>query len=119
LTKYECAVVFAPTVAAEVLENSAKKYTDIITSRGGTFNKLDDWGKRTLAYPIKFHNEGFYHFYMFEGGADILSELSRQLRIDENVLRHMIVRDEYKEPPKAETSDDAPAVQAAASTEEK
>jgi len=97
--KYECAVVFAPTVSGELLEQSAKKYTEVITSRGGTLTKLDDWGRRALAYEIDYHREGFYHFYRFEGTREIVNELNRQLRIDEKVIRHMIVRDEYKPNP--------------------
>jgi small subunit ribosomal protein S6 len=79
-----------------VLESSTKKYTDIITSRGGTLSEIDNWGKRGLAYEIEDHREGFYHFYRFKGDTAILDELNRQLRIDENVIRHMIVRDEHK-----------------------
>ncbi len=96
MKKYECAVIYTPGLGAEVLESSAKKYTDIMNSQGGTFTHLDDWGKRALAYEIDFHKEGFYHFYKFEGGGKVIEELNRQLRIDENVLRHMIVREEEK-----------------------
>jgi small subunit ribosomal protein S6 len=96
--KYECAVVLAPGVGSDVLEKSAKKYKEIIASRGGNLTGFDDWGKRGLAYEINFHKEGFYHFYKFEGNKDTLDELDRQLKIDENVIRHMIVRDEYKAP---------------------
>ncbi|MFQ5511278.1 MAG: 30S ribosomal protein S6 [Candidatus Krumholzibacteriia bacterium] len=96
MNKYECAVIYAPGLGTEVLEGSARKYTDIITSQGGAFKGLDDWGKRGLAYEIKYHKEGFYHFYKFEGSGKVIDELNRQLRIDENVLRHMIVRDEEK-----------------------
>ena len=96
---YECAVILAPTVASELLESSAKKYGSIITSNGGELVKIDDWGKRSLAYEIKFHREGFYLFYRFKGTGAVLDELNRQLRIDENVLRHMIVRDKYLLPP--------------------
>ncbi len=99
MQKYECAVVLAPGVGSDLVERSAKKYKDVIASRGGTLTAFDDWGKRSLAYEIDFHKEGFYHFYRFEGGKDTVDELSRQLRIDENVIRHMIVRDEYKAPP--------------------
>ena len=96
MKKYECAVIYAPGNGAEVLESSAKKYTDLINSQGGTFVQLDDWGKRGLAYEIDHHREGFYHFYKFQGGSKLINELNRQLRIDEKVLRHMIVRDEEK-----------------------
>jgi small subunit ribosomal protein S6 len=96
LKKYECAVVFAPTVGTDVLDSSTKRYTEVITSRGGTLDELDNWGKRTLAYEINHNREGFYYFYRFQGSNEILVELNRQLRIDENVLRHMIVRDDPK-----------------------
>lgn len=93
---YECAVVFAPSLGGDVLESATKKYADIITSQGGTVTEIDNWGKRSLAYEINFHREGFYCFYRFKSGADIVNELNRQLRIDENVIRHMIVRDEMR-----------------------
>jgi small subunit ribosomal protein S6 len=63
---------------------------------GGEVTNHDDWGKRALAYEIEHHREGFYHFYKFNGGGPIVSELNRQLRIDENVLRHLIVKDDVK-----------------------
>jgi small subunit ribosomal protein S6 len=94
--KYECAVVVAPTVGSDVLESCTKKYTDVITSRGGSLTGIDDWGKRSLAYEIEDHREGYYHFYRFVGSRDIVDELDRQLKIDENVIRHMIVRDERR-----------------------
>ncbi len=91
---YECAVIFTPTLAGEVLANATKRYADLIASRGGELTAVDDWGKRALAYEINYHREGFYCFYRFKGNRDLLTELDRQLRIDENVIRHMIVRDE-------------------------
>ena len=96
MKRYECAVIFAPTVGSDVLENSTKKYAEIITSRGGSLAELDNWGKRTLAYEIQYHREGYYYFYRFQAKNDVLEELNRQLRIDENVIRHMIVRDDPK-----------------------
>ncbi len=96
MKKYECAVVVAPSVGSDVLESCTKKYTEVITSRGGSLTVLDDWGKRSLAYEIDDHKEGYYHFYRFEGDKDIVDDLDRQLKIDENVIRHMIVRDEQR-----------------------
>lgn len=93
MRKYECAIILAPTVSAEILERASKKYADVIASNGGKVIEVDDWGRRTLAYEIKFHREGYYRFYRFEGSNDTLDELNRQLRIDEDVIRHMIVAD--------------------------
>ena len=102
MRKYECAVIVAPGLSADVLKERAKRYADVITSHGGTLNKLDEWGKRSLAYEIQHHREGYYYFYKFSAENEVLKELNRQLRIDENVLRHMIVKDDsptQKEPP--------------------
>lgn len=118
MQEYECAVIYAPGVSSEVLEKSVKKYTDVITSGGGTFTQHDDWGKRGLAYEINYHREGFYHFYKFQGGGDIVSELNRQLRIDENVIRHMIVRDDAKVSPKPEPATAEPTESREANHEE-
>jgi small subunit ribosomal protein S6 len=90
-------VIFAPTLGSDVLENATKKFSEVITAQGGTLHEIDNWGKRNLAYEINFHREGFYCFYRFKGGNEIIKELNRQLRIDENVIRHMIVRDELRE----------------------
>jgi small subunit ribosomal protein S6 len=114
LKDYECAVIFAPTTNGEDLETATKKYSDVITSRGGELSELDNWGKRTLAYEINYHREGFYYFYRFKGGNDIITELNRQLRIDERVIRHMIVRDENKGRPQFRTRREEPEAEGTA-----
>ena len=93
---YECAVIVAPGLSPEALKDSTKRYAEVITSKGGTLTKIDEWGKRSLAYEIKKHREGYYYFYKFQGDNSVLRELNRQLRLDENVLRHMIVKDDYR-----------------------
>lgn len=108
MKKYECAVVLAPNVGTDDVENSTKKYKEVITSRGGEVTAVDDWGKRSLAYEINYHKEGYYHFYRFEGSKEIVDELNRQLKIDESVIRHMIVRDEYKQAPPRASREETP-----------
>jgi len=93
---YECAVILVPNLGTDGLQAATKKYSEIITSNGGSLTEIDEWGKRSLAYEINYHREGYYYFYKFRGTNEVLSELNRQMRIDENVIRHMIVRDEYK-----------------------
>ena len=113
MKKYECAVVVAPNVGTDVLENCTKKYTEVITSLGGSLTEIDDWGKRSLAYEIEDHKEGYYHFYRFEGRKNIVDELDRQLKIDENVIRHIIVRDERRGKAPATRAEPAPEPPAA------
>jgi small subunit ribosomal protein S6 len=87
-------VILHPAVTDEGLKASTAKYVDIIAAGGGEITKVETWGKRRLSYEISRQPEGHYFFYRFRGPNPLLDELGRQMRIDENVLRHMIVRDE-------------------------
>lgn len=94
MRSYECAVILQPSVSDEGLKTSTAKYVEIIAAGGGEVTQVETWGKRRLSYEIMKQPEGHYFFYRFRGPNALLDELGRQLRIDENVLRHMIVRDE-------------------------
>jgi len=94
LRSYECAVIFAPGVNDEGLRDGSHKFVNVIVNNGGEMTALETWGKRRLAYEIDHHNEGHYFFFKFRGADATLNELGRQLRIDENIIRHMIIRDE-------------------------
>jgi small subunit ribosomal protein S6 len=90
-------VILHPAVNDEGLRTSAAKYVDLIAKSGGEITKVETWGKRRLAYEIMRQPEGHYYFYRFRGANSLIDELGRQLRIDESVLRHMIVCDDTAE----------------------
>jgi small subunit ribosomal protein S6 len=94
MRSYECAVILHPAVSDDGLKASTAKYVDIIARTGGEITRVETWGKRRLSFEIMKQPEGHYFFYKFRGANTLVDELGRQLRIDENVLRHMIVRDE-------------------------
>jgi small subunit ribosomal protein S6 len=94
MRSYECAVILQPAVSEERLKASTAKYVDVIATGGGEITRVETWGKRRLAYEIMKQPEGHYFFYRFRGSGSLIEELGRQMRIDEDVLRHMIVRDE-------------------------
>jgi small subunit ribosomal protein S6 len=94
MRSYECAVVLHPAVGDDGLKTSTAKYLDIISRSGGEITRVETWGKRRLSFEIMKQAEGTYFFYKFRGANQLVDELGRQLRIDEQVLRHMIVRDE-------------------------
>jgi small subunit ribosomal protein S6 len=87
-------VILQPAVTDDGLKTSTAKSVEIIANGGGEITRGETWGKRRLSYEIMKQPEGHYFFYRFRGDNPLLDELGRQLRIDENVLRHMIVRDE-------------------------
>lgn len=94
MNKYELAVIFLPTLDDEALKAEFESVQKLIERFGGTIDKVDDWGKRKLAYEIKKHTEGFYNFITFDSESTAPIEIERRMRIKENVLRYLIVRQE-------------------------
>jgi small subunit ribosomal protein S6 len=94
MRSYECAYILAPGSSEETLSGSVRKYARVIAAGGGEVTGVETWGKRRLAYEIQHNSEGYYYFFKFRAKKDLLGELGRQLRIDENVIRHMIIQDE-------------------------
>ena len=91
MNKYEVAVIVKPSLDEEALKAEYDSIKELIERFGGTVEKVDDWGKRRLAYEIQKVNEGFYSFITFSSGSDTPNELEKRMRIKENVLRYLIV----------------------------
>ncbi len=76
-------------------DNEAEALTDQvkgIIENGGTLLKLDPWGKKRLAYPIRKRSEGYYVLYIFESAPSFVAELNQALHVIEAILRYMIVQ---------------------------
>lgn len=97
MRSYECAVILHPAVNDDGVRASTAKYIEIIAKGGGEITRVETWGKRRLSFEITKQVEGTYFFYRFRGATTVIDELGRQLRIDEGVLRHLIVVDELAE----------------------
>ena len=67
--------------------------------------KIDNWGLRTLAYPIQAHKKGIYLYVRYLGGSDIVKELERNLRIWDEVIRYLTVLIDGDVDPEARPSD--------------
>ena len=92
MNKYELAVVLSTKLDDEAKQAEFAKVTDLITRFGGVIEKVDDWGKRRLAYEIKKETEGFYSFITFDAEPTAPVEIESRVRIMENVLRYLIIR---------------------------
>ena len=86
---YECLYIVHPGADGSELESSAAKYSEIITTRDGSVQKVDNWGKRKLAYPINKFPDGNYILIRFEAEPEAIEELEFRLRVDDRVLRYM------------------------------
>ncbi len=96
MNKYELAVVFSPLLDEENLKLELEKVEALVTRFGGTIDKVDNWGKKRLAYPIKKQNEGFYYFINFQSEGSTPAEIESRIRIIENVYRYLIIRTDAK-----------------------
>ena len=92
MTEYEILLLLDPDLAEEKQGEVVARVRTLIEQGGGTVERHDAWGRRRLAYPIQKKEEGVYHLVSFTSGAETLDELSRVLKIDDDVLRHMATR---------------------------
>lgn len=90
--QYELGVIISTRLDEESQNAALEKVQELITRFGGTIDKVDNWGRRKLAYPIQKQQDGLYSFITFssEGGAP--AEIESRLRIMESVLRFLIIR---------------------------
>ena len=92
MRRYELMLVFRPDAPDERIAAIIDRTTRQITADGGQIVKVAPWGRRRLAYPIDRHREGAYHIVVFEAPTTAIAELERGLLITEEVLRHLVVR---------------------------
>ncbi len=92
MNKYELAVVVNAKLEDDARAATVEKVKEYITRYNGTITNVDDWGKKKLAYEIQKMGEGYYYFIQFEAEADAPAEIERHVRIMENVLRYLCVR---------------------------
>ena len=94
MRRYELMLVLRPDVPDDRSQAVIDRTTRQITTAGGQITKVAPWGRRRLAYPIDRYREGSYHIILFHAPAEALSELEHSLLITEEVLRHLVTRDE-------------------------
>ena len=94
MRRYELMLVLRPDVPDDRSQAVIDRTTRQITSSGGQILKVAPWGRRRLAYPIDRYREGSYHIILFQSPGDALVELEHALQITEEVLRHLVTRDE-------------------------
>ncbi len=92
MNKYETLYVINPEMDDEAIKATVEKFSGIITANGGEIASTDEWGKRRLAYPIEYKNEGYYVLTTFEAPSELPKELERNFKNDENILRFIVVR---------------------------
>ena len=94
MNKYELTGVVNAKIEDDVRVATVEKVKEYVARYGGTITNVDEWGKKRLAYEIQKMKEGFYYFIQFEADATDPAEIERHVRIMENVIRYLCVRQE-------------------------
>ena len=89
---YEILLLLDPDLAEEPQAEVVTRVRDLIEKGGGTFTRHDNWGKRKLAYEIDKKADGNYHLLLFSAPPETLDEISRVLKSDDHVMRHLATR---------------------------
>ena len=93
MNKYESVIIVNPNLEEESVKNLIKKFSDLINT-DGTVASVEEMGKRKLAYEIKKQKEGFYIVFKFEANPDLISELERNYRITDEVMKFIVIKEE-------------------------
>ena len=89
---YESMFVVDVTDGEDAVKASVEKFVGLINNNAETVYEVNEWGKRRLAYPINDKPEGYYVVVTFKGQPDFPAEFERLCKIDENILRSMVIR---------------------------
>ena len=92
MNDYEILLMLDPNLPEERQEAIVKRTRDLVEKSGGAWDGQDVWGRRKLAYEIEKHSDGVYHLLSFSAEPETLDEISRVLKIEDAVMRHLATR---------------------------
>ena len=96
MNKYELVYVIDVSLDDEARKAVVDRFNGMIEQNGGKVTKVEEWGKRRLAYPINYKTEGYYLLVNFEAESELPREIERTMQIAETILRYLIVKVEDK-----------------------
>jgi small subunit ribosomal protein S6 len=92
MRQYEMMIILDPSLEERTVQPSLDQFLTVVTSSGGTVDKIDVWGRRRLAYEIDHKSEGIYTVVELKAEPETVKELDRQLNLNEAVMRTKILR---------------------------
>ena len=91
MREYEIVYIIRPDLSDEDRAAKVERVHALITENNGQLGKVEDWGKRVLAYEIKHHTDGYYGLAEFQLPPENVKTVEERLNIDEEILRYQIV----------------------------
>ena len=111
MQNYESIFVVRPNVPEDVIKQMTEKLKDQIEKNGGVVVKTEQWGKRKLGYEVKKERKGFYTLFHLKGNGAVVSDLERQYKLDDAIIKYLTVRTDrpFVEPQEEEVEPQASA----------
>ncbi|MEI7885274.1 MAG: 30S ribosomal protein S6 [Clostridia bacterium] len=91
MRNYEAMYIINASLEEDALKTKVEKFSNLVTSNGGVITKVDEMGKRRLAYEIDKKHDGFYVLMKFSSEPTFIAELERIYRIDENIIKYLVI----------------------------
>ena len=102
MNQYEVMYVIDATLEDSARNELINRFSDLVKKNGGEIDRVDEWGKRRLAYAINYKNEGYYVLMYVKAPAELPKELERNFQINDKILRSLVIRYEGEVPAKRE-----------------
>ena len=102
MNQYEVMYVIDTALEEQARTDLINRFSGLVEANGGQVDRVDEWGKRRLAYAINYKTEGYYVLMYIKAPADLPKELERNFQINDKVLRSLIIRYEGEVPAKRE-----------------
>ena len=117
MNQYEVMYVIDPALEDGARVELINRFSDLVKKNGGEIDRVDEWGKRRLAYAINYKTEGYYVLMYIKAPSELPKELERNFQISDKILRSLIIRYEGEVPAKREPLKPYAAREAAAPAE--
>jgi len=88
---YETIFIVHPDLSGEAYTAAVEKFKGVLTDQGAELLKVDEWGTRKLAYPVKKQSRGSYVLVAYEAGSSVIAEFERRMRIDDAIIKFQTV----------------------------
>mgnify|MGYP000073689730 CR=1 FL=1 len=92
MANYETLLLLSPELGEEGRKEIMEKLTGVISSESGEIAEVDEWGMRTLAYPVEKQTRGYYTRLVYNGPGPIVAELERNIRITDGIYKFLTVK---------------------------
>ncbi len=94
MRKYEIMYIIRPDIEDEAQTALVERFNKVLTDNGAEIEKVDDKGKKRLAYEINDYRDGYYVLINFSSEVDAINEFDRLAKFSDDIIRHMVIRED-------------------------